>query len=129
MKGEKADHVTIKIPRELIERMDELKGKEGFRSRGEIAKEAIRKLLKEYGITLVESALPMLEHFNLDENGVKIVDRKIGYVVDVFFKPDGIQCEHCQTDTCPHIMFALTVPEIRAIIRKRRREGWKLPEV
>lgn len=41
-------HVTVKIPRDLIQEMDKLKGKHGFRSRGEIAKEAIRKLLAEY---------------------------------------------------------------------------------
>jgi len=42
------EYVTIKLPKDLISEMDKLLGKYGFTSRAEIAKEAIRKLLKEY---------------------------------------------------------------------------------
>jgi metal-responsive CopG/Arc/MetJ family transcriptional regulator len=41
-------HVTIKIPKELVDEMDRLLGKHGFRSRGEIAKEALRQFLAKY---------------------------------------------------------------------------------
>jgi len=46
-KGEKS-HVTVKIPIELIEEIDAIVGKFGFRSRGEFVKEAVRKLLDHY---------------------------------------------------------------------------------
>lgn len=46
-KGEK-NHVTVKIPIELIEEIDTIIGKFGFRSRGEFVKEAVRKLLDHY---------------------------------------------------------------------------------
>ena len=42
------EYVTIRLPKDLIDQMDKLVGRFGFTSRAEIAKEAIRKLLKEY---------------------------------------------------------------------------------
>ena len=42
------DHVTVKLPKELVEEMDRLIGKHGFRSRGEITKEAVRDFLRKY---------------------------------------------------------------------------------
>jgi len=90
----KSNHVTIKIPKELIEKIDRLVGKEGFRSRGEIAKVALRNLLDSYK----ELITPVLEHFNLDEDGVKIHDRTIHEYVNVAFKPNGIWCDYCETN-------------------------------
>jgi metal-responsive CopG/Arc/MetJ family transcriptional regulator len=42
------EYVTVKIPAELAKEIDQLIGKHGFTSRGEVAKEAIRKLLQTY---------------------------------------------------------------------------------
>jgi metal-responsive CopG/Arc/MetJ family transcriptional regulator len=47
-KEPKANYVTVKIPKELIMEMDRLIGSHGFRSRAEIAKAAIRQLLRNY---------------------------------------------------------------------------------
>jgi Arc/MetJ-type ribon-helix-helix transcriptional regulator len=41
----KKEYVPVKLPRDLIDEMDQLVGTFGFRSRAEIAKEAIRRLL------------------------------------------------------------------------------------
>ena len=104
-----SDHITIKLPKELVEEMDRLIGVKGFRSRGEIAKEAIRQLLSQYKESLTPPQLPPLEHFNISENGVRILDRTLangysrGRIVDVYFKPDRIICEYCGTDNCRHI--------------------------
>ena len=57
-KTKQSDHVTIKIPIELTKEMDKLKGIMGFRSRGEIAKEAIRQLLSHYKETLTTPEPP-----------------------------------------------------------------------
>jgi hypothetical protein len=77
----------------------------------------------------IERPLPRFEHFNKGPDGVKITDRKLGKIADIYFKPEGIFCELDQSDDCEHIDFALTIPEIKTIIRKRRKEGWKLPDV
>ena len=39
------DYTTIKIPKDLAEKMDKLVGHYGFTSRAEIAKEGIRRLI------------------------------------------------------------------------------------
>jgi len=118
----KTNHVTIKIPEELVADMDKLKGKYGFRSRGEIAKEAIRRLLEQYSSQLE------LEHFNLNEHGVVILDRSLnppkGRLFQVYFRPEGVLCEFCQSDKCRHVKFSLGLPKVQDILSKK---GWEIP--
>lgn len=73
--------------------------------------------------------LPRFEQVNTDENGTKILDRKIHEVVQVYIQPQGIKCGFDLTDDCEHIRFALQQPDIMGIVRKKRREGWNLPDV
>ncbi|MCW4044243.1 MAG: ribbon-helix-helix domain-containing protein [Candidatus Bathyarchaeota archaeon] len=47
------DYTTIKLPNEMVDEIDKLVGKHGFRSRGEIVKEAIRNFLMRYPETNV----------------------------------------------------------------------------
>lgn len=123
----KTPHVTVKIPQDLIDEMDNLIGKHGFRSRGEIAKEAIRQLMFTYKKQV--PLLPPFEHFNLNEHGVRIVDRNLNRIVDISIKPKGIWCQYCEATDCRHIEFALSTTEIQSVIRKKRQDGWDLPEV
>lgn len=119
-------YVTLKIPKELADAIDTILGKMGFRTRAEFTKEAIRKLLTEYKARL--PALPIISHFNLDEDGVKILDRSLatknspsGRIIDVYFKQNKIWCEYCQSEDCRHIQYALTIPKVKEILRKK---GW-----
>ena len=50
MGGGMRPYVDVSLPKELIEEMDKLIGQYGFRSRAEIAKEAIRQLLLRFTI-------------------------------------------------------------------------------
>jgi len=124
-----SDHITIKLPKELVDEMDRLIGTLGFRSRGEIAKEAIRQLLSHYKESLAPPALPPLEHFNISEHGVRVLDRTLGNgvskgrIIDVYFKPDKILCEYCQTDNCRHVEFALSIPKVKKILTEK---GWPI---
>ena len=126
-KPKEGEYTTIKLPNDLITSTDKLIGTHGFKSRGEIVKEALRDLLAHYQKT-EQQELPRFEHFNKGPNGVRITDRKQHRIADINFKPEQIFCELCQNNTCEHIDFALTVPEIQKIIQKRRKEGWKLPD-
>lgn len=121
------NHITVKIPRELIREVDKLKGKHGFRSRGEITKEALRQFLTKYESDLAES--PRFEQVNAGEHGVLLLDRLLKKTVDVYIKPSGISCSLHKTDDCEHVKFALSIPEVAGIIKKKRKEGWKLPAV
>ena len=90
----------------------------------EIVKEALRQLLKKY-----KPPLPRYDHFNMGIHGVRITDRQLHRIADIRFSPEGIYCELDESENCGHIEFALTVPEIKEIIRNKRKEGWKLPDI
>jgi len=49
-----AEYTIVKLPRSLLREVDKVLGKHGFRSRTEFIKEAIRSLLREYGVTSLE---------------------------------------------------------------------------
>jgi len=128
-KHKRSDHVTVKIPKELTDEMDKLIGALGFRSRGEIAKEAIRQLLNHYKESLASPELPKLEHFNISEEGVRILDRTLangvsrGRIIDVYIKPNNAWCEYCEATNCRHVKFALSIPEVQKILHEK---GWKI---
>jgi len=117
MNGE--EYITIRIPKELADEMDELIGKRGFRTRAEIAKEAIRKFLSEYK--------PHLEHFNIDveKQCVRVIDHKRRCIADVYFTEKGIWCEWDNSTDCEHVKYALEIPKVREILRKH---GWEIEE-
>jgi hypothetical protein len=107
----------------------------GYKSLADFATDAIREKCEKLGIFLPKPALPVLEHFNLGEGGVRVLDRSLanrsssGKVIDIYFKPEGIWCSHCQADSCRHIDFALSVPSIQSVVVKKQQEGWKLPAI
>ncbi len=128
----------ISINKDLVDAIEEyIKAhpRMGYRSLADFTTDALRKECERQGILLPKPPPPMLEHFNLGEGGVKILDRSLanhttsGKIIDVYFKPEGIWCDYCQSDSCRHIRFALTEPSIQEVVIKKRREGWKLPDV
>jgi hypothetical protein len=104
----------------------------GYKSLADFVTDAIRDKCEQLGIFLPKPALPVLEHFNLNESGVRILDRSLatkstsGKIIDVNFRPEGIWCTYCQADNCRHIDFALNVPAIEEVVEKKRKEGWRL---
>jgi len=121
-------YTTLKIPKELADEIDKVLGTMGFRSRAEFVKEAIRNLLTQY------AEKPSLEHFNLNKDGVVIIDRiavpNRELYVQVYFKPEGILCEYHNSNDCYHIKYAYSKSDIKKVILKHiKEEGWKLPEV
>jgi len=49
-KEKESDYAVYKIPKELDEEVSRIVGKFGYRSKTEFAKDAIRRLLLEYGL-------------------------------------------------------------------------------
>jgi len=127
----------ITLQRELVNKIEEyIKAhpEMGYKSLADFITDAVREKCEQLKILTPTPELPQLEHFNISENGVRILDRSLangysrGRIIDVYFKPEGAWCEHCQTNNCKHIQFALTIPKIREIIWKKRAEGWNLPK-
>ena len=99
----------------------------GYRSLAQFLEDASRRRLEVLRAAAGEE--PRFRKLNADENGVKIWDSRIRKSADIYLKPTGIRCLLDNSATCEHIYFALSLPEVRDIIRSKRREGWKLPEV
>jgi hypothetical protein len=93
--------------------------------------EVMRQLINWYWRENQETLQPPLEHFNINEHGVRILDRTLadktssGRIIDIHFKPDKVWCEYCESSKCQHVKFALDIPEVQKILRKK---GWKIPE-
>ncbi|MEM3788306.1 MAG: ribbon-helix-helix domain-containing protein [Candidatus Bathyarchaeia archaeon] len=47
-------YVTIKLPKTLVDEIDNFVGKYGFVSRSEVVKEAVRRLFQQYNISKEE---------------------------------------------------------------------------
>lgn len=105
----------------LIEKFNEEAGYRRYRSVSHFVEESIMRSHK--------LEVTPLEHFNLGEDGVKILDRSLankrsrGRIIDVFFKDGKVWCDHCESAGCGHVKFALGLPEVQKILRKK---GWKI---
>jgi len=121
------EYTTVRLPKELIEDIDKIlrRGVMGYKSRAEFIKEAIREKLRTIPREVLEQL--SLEHFNICEDGVRVLDRTIdkprGRIIDIYFKPENAWCEYCESPSCKHVNFALTLPEVQKILR---RKGWPL---
>ncbi|MGA2386953.1 MAG: ribbon-helix-helix domain-containing protein [Candidatus Bathyarchaeia archaeon] len=125
------DYTTVRLPKELIDEIDQIikRGIRGYKSRSEFIKEAIRKRFEDLQTAQPMPKLPPLEHFNVDEEGVRILDRTLatktsgGRIIDVYFKPDSVFCDYCQSSNCRHTKFAQELPAVQEILGKK---GWKI---
>jgi hypothetical protein len=108
---------------------EEYRAKHGIRSFSGFVTKFMNDMIE---LELQKEPKSILEHFNLNEQGVMILDRSLdppkGKLVEVYFKPMPddtlkILCEYDETDKCRHVDFALELPEVQEIIRKK---GWKV---
>ena len=93
--------------------------------------EVVRQLINWYWRENQETLQPPLEHFNISEHGVRILDRTLGdatsrgRIIDVQFTPDKAWCEYCESAGCQHVKFALGIPGVQKILHEK---GWKIPQ-
>ena len=105
----------IKEIESIIEKANAEAGYKKYRSAPQFLEQLIAQYRNE----------PKLEHFNMDARGIKVLDRKLGrkgMIVDVFFRPDQVRCEYCESSDCEHTRFALSLPKVQELIKKK---GWK----
>jgi hypothetical protein len=122
----------VSLQRELINLIEEyIKAhpEMGYKSLADFVTDAVREKCSDLKILVATPELPQLEHFNISENGVRILDRSLGNgvskgrIIDVYFKPDRVLCEYCGTDNCRHVEFALNIPKVRKILIEK---GWPI---
>jgi Arc/MetJ-type ribon-helix-helix transcriptional regulator len=123
------EYTTVRLPKELMEEVDKIlkRGVMGYKSRAEFIKEAMREKLRTIPREILEQL--SLEHFNLSEDGVRVLDRSLtnehskGRIIDIYFKPENAWCEFCESTSCKHVEFALSLPQVQKILREK---GWEL---
>jgi hypothetical protein len=122
----------ITLQRELVNKIEEYvkaHPEMGYKSLADFITDAIREKCTELKILTPIPEPPQLEHFNISEHGVRILDRSLangvskGRIIDVYFKPDKVLCEYCGSDNCKHIEFALGIPKVRKILIEK---GWPI---
>lgn len=122
---EEIERIRLDLIGEEAQKIRWIKKSRGFTMNTELIRILISEDFEKRGGKLEE---PLVQ-INSDENGVLIHDKKLKNTVHVTFDPKGVKCDHHLTDNCEHVTFALHIPEIQETIRKRKKEGWKLPDV
>jgi aspartyl/asparaginyl-tRNA synthetase len=124
-------HATVRLPKGLLKAIEEFLESEqakkmGFLHITDVATAAVREFLKSHGYYPLEERFIIINH---DEKGVKVFDLQNRRTADVYIRPKGIWCALCGKDSCEHIDFILQDSDIQASIRKKRKEGWNLPDI
>ena len=61
-----------------------------------------------------------MEHINMYDDHVKIMDRKLGKmgrIIAVHFKQEHLPyCDYCEETDCIHVQYAWELPEARAVL-------------
>ncbi len=118
-------NVRVLFEGEMAKRFEKVKRFYGLQKNADLLRLLVTM---KYDELRTEDKIPeppqSLEHFNLNEEGVLILDRTLqpDRIVQIFFKPEGPWCEHCESMKCRHVEFALDIPKVQDILREK---GWK----
>lgn len=127
--SKKPEFKSISIKEEFAESIEEFINEHpglGYRSIAQFLEDASRRRLEELQTQIKK--LPRFDRINGDATGVLIYDRELKDVkgVHVSVRPSGIVCDFHQMTNCEHVKFALGLSDVQEMIRKRRKEGWKI---
>lgn len=119
----------VTLQRELIDKIEEyIKNypETGYKSIADFVTDAVRKRCEELKILVpIPPELPALEHFNVNQDHVTVIDRRRRMFADVYFRNNHVYCELCKEENCEHIEYALNLPKIQTILSKK---GWRIEE-
>ena len=125
MSEDDVERIRLDLAGDEAQKLRWVKKNRGFTMNTELIRILIAEEFKKCGGKLPEP----FEQINSDENGVLIHDKKLRKPIHVTFGRSGVKCDYHSTDSCEHVVFALSIPEVQETIGQRRKEGWKLPEV
>jgi hypothetical protein len=116
---------------DMIENFIKVHSEMGYKSLADFATDAMREKCEKLGVFTPQMIGPPLEHFNISERGVRVLDRTLGNgtargrIIDVYFTPETVLCEYCDSSSCRHVQFALSIPAVQKIVQEK---GWKHKE-
>ena len=100
---------NVRVRKSIIDQINQfLKSKEaeklGILNTADFVNLAIRKSIEEIN-------LGRFEHFNLQDNIIRVLDKEIGTrgdIIEVFHKNNSLRCSHCEKTDCVHVKFLWT---------------------
>jgi len=110
--------VYLRLQGELRDRFLAIKDHLGLKNDTEVC----RSIINDYWVRNKDNFQPRLRHFNLNPQGILVLDPEVDRLIQVHIKPDSIHCEYCNVSSCKHAAFALSQPDVQEILRKK---GWK----
>lgn len=63
---------------------------------------------------------PVLEHFNVREDPVTVIDHRKCIFADVYFRNDRVYCELCGEEDREHIKYVLSLSKVQKRLDNRR---------
>ena len=112
----------ISLQRELVDRIEEyIKGhpEAGYKSLADFVTEAVRKRCEELKILGPRTEPPALEHFNVNQDHVTVIDHKRRMFADVYFREGHVYCELCEEEDCEHVKYALDLPKVQKALERK----------
>ena len=110
---------NIRMRQDLIDRLskilevNEVKT-DGFTNISQFVDHILRKT--------IEDMEKQMEHLNMYDDHVKIMDRKLGKlgrIVSVYFKKENSPwCDYCEEPDCIHVQYAWEIADVRKILKK-----------
>ena len=112
----------ISLQRELVDTIEEyIKNhpEAGYKSLADFVTEAVRKRCEELKILGPRPDLPALEHFNVNQDHVTVIDHKRRMFADVYFREGHVYCELCEKENCEHVQYVLGLSKVQEALKRR----------
>ena len=113
----------VSLSRELVDRIEEFINnhpERGYKSLADFVTEAVRKRCEELNILVpISPEQPELEHFNVYEDHVTVIDHKNRRIANVFFRNKTVFCDVCEEKNCEHVKYALKLPRVWKALEKK----------
>jgi len=122
-------HRGVSLQRELVDKIEDYiqnHPERGYKSIADFVTDAVRIRCEELKILVsIPPELPELEHFNVYEDHVTVIDHKNRRIANVYFRNDTVFCDVCETKNCRHIEYVLKLPKVVRILSQK---GWVIDE-
>lgn len=111
---------------EMIEKYIQEYPEANYTSIADFISDAIRERFEDLGV--YPGKIRFID-VDPNEKGSLLYDNDLRKTVQIYISSTGVECGECKLPDCRHVKFALSEPKTRDLIRKKRKEGWKLPDV
>lgn len=127
----KGQYRGVSIAKELLDRIDkfiEENPNQGYSSLADFVTDSCRRRLEDLGV--VPPMLSVMD-INVEEGGNQVLlwDTKLKRSIAVKFTENEIKCQDCDSDTCYHVEYALSLTKVQQEFERRKKLGLKVPDV